>query len=142
MLLMCIADLQGPKGNLSVSERIDEITRPNFAFRGIVGLACPAGAAAADAASNGKDDILLGMSTALSGPAGDLGTQAKEGILAGLERANRAGGVNGRHLRLVAIDDGGEPARTASNTRLLLQQDSVLAVIGSVGAPNGRAHLR
>lgn len=95
----------------------------------------PRGLAATNDASNGKDDILLGMSTALSGPAANLGNQMKEGILAGLQRANRAGGVNGRHLRLIVLDDGCEPARTAPNMRRLLQEDNVLAVIGNVGAP-------
>jgi ABC-type branched-subunit amino acid transport system substrate-binding protein len=59
------------------------------------------------------EEIVLGMSTALSGPAADLGQDMRRGVLAGFERANRAGGVNGRKLRLVALDDGYEPSRTA-----------------------------
>src|SRR5450631_1584761 len=81
------------------------------------------------------EEITLGMSTALSGPAADLGRDMRRGVLAGFERANRAGGVNGRKLRLVALDDGYEPSRTAPNMRQLLDKDNVLAVIGNVGTP-------
>jgi branched-chain amino acid transport system substrate-binding protein len=90
---------------------------------------------------NSKQDIVFGMSTALSGPAADLGTQMKQGVLAGLEQANRAGGVHGRHLRLIALDDGYEPSRTAPNMRRLLQQENVVAIIGNVGTPTAIAAI-
>src|SRR3984893_12905793 len=48
-------------------------------------------------------EIVLGMSTALTGNAGNLGKDMQRGILAGLERANRNGGVNGRKLRLISL---------------------------------------
>jgi branched-chain amino acid transport system substrate-binding protein len=80
-------------------------------------------------------EIVLGMSTVLSGVAADLGKDMQRGVLAGLERANRTGGVNGRKLRLIALDDGYEPARTAPNMRQLIEKDNVLAIIGNVGSP-------
>ena len=89
----------------------------------------------AEVDSKASAEIVLGMSTALSGPAEALGKDMREGVLAGLERANRAGGVNGRKLRLVALDDGYEPSRTAPNMRQLLGKENVLAVIGNVGTP-------
>src|SRR5580700_6056751 len=76
-------------------------------------------------------EIVLGMSTALTGNAGNLGKDMQRGILAGLERANRNGGVNGRKLRLIALDDGHEPARTAPNMRRLIEKDNVIALIGN-----------
>ncbi len=89
----------------------------------------------AGGATNGQDEIVLGMSTALSGPAANLGKDMRQGVLAGLERVNRAGGVHGRNLRLIALDDGYEPARAAPNMRQLLEREHVLAVIGNVGTP-------
>ena len=86
-------------------------------------------------------EILLGMSTVLSGPAADLGKDMRQGVLAGLERANRAGGVHGRHLRLLALDDGYEPARTAPNMRQLIESRNVLAIIGNVGTPTAIAAI-
>ncbi len=89
--------------------------------------------------TKGKGEIVLGMSTALSGPAADLGKNMKQGVLVGLERANRAGGIHGRSLKLIALDDGYEPSRTAPNMRKLIEQERVLAVIGNVGTPTAIA---
>jgi len=93
------------------------------------------GAFPAETGVEGPKEILLGMSTALNGPVANLGQDMLQGVLAGLERANRAGGVQGCRLRLITLDDGYEPARTAPNIRQLLEKDKVLAVIGDVGAP-------
>ena len=93
------------------------------------------------ATTHSPDEIVLGMSAALSGPAGNLGKDMRQGVLAGLERANRAGGVHGRRLRLIALDDGYEPARAAPNMRQLLESENVLAVIGNVGTPTSVAAI-
>ncbi len=81
------------------------------------------------------------MSTALSGPAMDLGQNMLHGVQAGLARANEAGGVNGRRLRLIALDDGYEPSRTAPNMRRLIEKKGVVAVIGNVGTPTAIAAM-
>jgi len=81
------------------------------------------------------------MSTALSGPTANLGLEMRQGVLAGFERANRAGGIHGRRLRLIALDDGYEPHRTAPNMRSLVEKENVLAVIGNVGTPTAIAAL-
>jgi branched-chain amino acid transport system substrate-binding protein len=93
------------------------------------------GNAAQVIAADPPGEILLGMSSVLTGVSADLGKDMQRGILAGLERANRNGGVNGRKLRLIALDDGYEPARTAPNMRQLIERDHVLAIIGNVGTP-------
>ncbi len=90
---------------------------------------------------HGAADIVLGMSTALSGPTAELGTAMRDGVLLGFERANRAGGVKGRRVRLIVRDDGYEPARTAPNMRQLIEEEKVLAVIGNVGTPTAIASL-
>lgn len=84
-------------------------------------------------------EILLGMSTSLSGPNAQLGENVQQGVQAGLERVNRLGGINGRKLRLLTLDDGYEPRRTAPNMRRLIQKENVLAVIGNVGTPTAIA---
>lgn len=91
--------------------------------------------------ADGGADLVFGMSTVLSGPAANLGQDMRQGVLAGLERANRACGVHGRKLRLVALDDGYEPARTAPNMRQLIEKEKVLAVIGNVGTPTAIAAI-
>ena len=62
-------------------------------------------------------EIVLGMSTVLKGAAANLGRDMQKGILVGLERENRVGGVNGRKLRLIALDDGYEPTTPRKQTR-------------------------
>lgn len=84
-------------------------------------------------------DIVLGMSAALSGATSDLGNNMMQGVQAGLERANRTGGVHGRRLRLISLDDGYEPARTVPNMRQLIERENVLATIGNVGTPTAIA---
>jgi ABC-type branched-subunit amino acid transport system substrate-binding protein len=79
------------------------------------------------------------MSTVLSGPAADLGLNMRAGVLAALDECNRAGGVHGRQVRLISLDDGYEPAKTAPNMRKLIAEDDVLAVVGNVGTPTAIA---
>jgi branched-chain amino acid transport system substrate-binding protein len=81
-------------------------------------------------------EIVLGMSTALTGSAQDLGRDMELGVLVGLARANRNGGVHDRKVRLITLDDGYEPARTAPNIERLIEKENVLAIIGNVGTPN------
>jgi branched-chain amino acid transport system substrate-binding protein len=109
-------------------------------IKALVLALCVAFGASPLLADDGKQpEILLGMSTAMSGPASVLGREMRLGVVAGLERANRAGGVHGYHLRLITLDDGYEPARTAPNMRQLLESDNVLAIIGNVGTPTAIA---
>jgi ABC-type branched-subunit amino acid transport system substrate-binding protein len=87
------------------------------------------------------DETLLGMSTALSGPAAELGENMKTGVLAALEEANRGGGIAGRSLRLVALDDQYEPAQTVPNMRELIDEKEVVVVVGNVGTPTAVAAI-
>lgn len=89
-----------------------------------------------------RGEIVLGMSTALSGPAADLGHGMLEGVNAALAEVERAGGVNGRHVRLIALDDGYEPERTGPNIRKLVEQEHVLAIVGDVGTPTAVVALQ
>jgi ABC-type branched-subunit amino acid transport system substrate-binding protein len=86
-----------------------------------------------------RPEIVLGMSTALTGPTASLGLNMRIGVVACIEERNRAGGVHGRMLRLVALDDGYEPARTIPNMRRLIDEEKVLAIVGNVGTPTAIA---
>jgi ABC-type branched-subunit amino acid transport system substrate-binding protein len=78
-------------------------------------------------------DIVLGMSAALSGPSAALGRGMRTGVEALLRRVNETGGVNGRRLRLVALDDSYQAAPVKDNMVRLIEQERALAVIGNVG---------
>lgn len=82
-----------------------------------------------------KGPLTLGMSVALSGPAKELGRQMKLGVDTALAVANEAGGVAGRKLELIALDDGYEPARTKEAMKELVEVKKVFAIVGNVGTP-------
>ena len=96
---------------------------------------------AAQAAEAGvtADRILLGQAAPLDGPASALGQGMREGLAAAFAETNRAGGVWGRKLELLARDDGYEPARTVEVTRQLIERDGVFALVGLVGTPTSQA---
>jgi ABC-type branched-subunit amino acid transport system substrate-binding protein len=94
-----------------------------------------AGAVSPTAAAEDLSPLKFGMSTALSGPAADLGIHMREGVTIAFEEVNTGGGIRGAQLELLALDDGYEPARTAPNMHQLIDQDQVLAIIGNVGTP-------
>lgn len=88
-----------------------------------------------------EEELLLGMSTALSGPLSEIGTELQRGVLAGLARANLSGGAHGRQIRLIVLDDGYEPMRAAPNVQRLLDEFKVNALIGNVGTPTAIASI-
>jgi len=92
-------------------------------------------------AENGVTDgqILVGMSTVLSGPASFLGTSFRNGAEAYLKTANEAGGVNGRKIKLIVYDDGYEPGRAVPNVTKLIKDDKVFCLLGNVGTPTTMA---
>lgn len=85
------------------------------------------------------DTIVFGQSAALSGPAKDLGDGMRLGITAAFEEANRNGGVHGRRLELVSLDDTYEPEAAIENTQSLINSGNVFALIGAVGTPTSRS---
>jgi ABC-type branched-subunit amino acid transport system substrate-binding protein len=86
-----------------------------------------------------SDAIVFGQSAPLAGPAAALGLGMQTGIQAAFEEANRAGGVNGRKLKLISMDDGYEPDRSIAQTKKLIEDDKVFALIGPVGTPTSKA---
>ena len=96
-------------------------------------------AAAAETPGVTPDRILFGQSAALGGPAADLGTEMRRGILAAFAEVNRAGGVGGRRLELRSYDDRYEPEQAIANTLKLINTDGVFALIGAVGTTTSAA---
>ncbi len=78
--------------------------------------------------------ITLGMSAPLSGPNGAYGLDMRKTIEAYFESINKSGGVHGRQLELVALDDGYETERTVANTRTLIQDKNVFALLSFYGS--------
>jgi ABC-type branched-subunit amino acid transport system substrate-binding protein len=81
------------------------------------------------------NEIRFGIVAPFSGASRELGRQMKLGIDTAFNRANETGGVNGRMLRLIAADDGYEPARTLDAMKALYEKENVFGYIGNVGTP-------
>jgi branched-chain amino acid transport system substrate-binding protein len=91
-------------------------------------LAARAGAA--------ETTIKLGNTAPYSGPASAYGALARAEA-AYFQMLNDDGGVNGRKIDFLTLDDAYSPAKTVEQTRKLVEQDDVIAVFSSVGtAPN------
>jgi branched-chain amino acid transport system substrate-binding protein len=86
-------------------------------------------------------EVTFGMAAPFSGPAKELGRQMKVGIEVAFGLANDAGGIHGRKLKLLALDDGYEPTRTREVVKDLAEQRKVFAFVGNVGTPTAAAVL-
>jgi len=85
------------------------------------------------------NQIKLGMSNALKGPAASLGVELKKGSEIYFNRVNKQGGIAGRKIKLLSYDDGYEPERTYQNTQKLVYDDNVFALFDYVGTPTSKA---
>ena len=75
------------------------------------------------------EPILVGNVSSLTGPA--LFPEASVAVKAVFDRVNAQGGIGGRPLQLLVEDDGGTPEGAATAGRKLVEQDNVVALVGS-----------
>jgi branched-chain amino acid transport system substrate-binding protein len=86
--------------------------------------------------SSAAETIKLGNTAPFSGPASAYGTISRAEA-AYFEMLNEQGGINGRRIEFIMLDDAYSPAKTVEQTRKLVEQEDVLAMFSSVGtAPN------
>jgi len=81
-----------------------------------------------------ENRILIGQSTPLSGGNERLGQEIRNGALAYFRKINDAGGVHGRRIELVTLDDGNAVQRAAENTTKLVEDQGVFALFGYASA--------
>ncbi|MEH7380435.1 ABC transporter substrate-binding protein [Bacillus sp. JJ1533] len=80
-----------------------------------------------------KDTIKIGASLPLSGTIGYMGKEVDQGIKAVIEMTNDNGGINGQLIEYAGVDDSYDPSVHLSNTRFLVEQENVVALVGSLG---------
>ena len=83
-------------------------------------------------------EIRIGQTVPYSGPISSLARFGRVEA-AYLRKINASGGINGRQVTLVSLDDAFAPAKTVEQTRKLVEGDGVLAIVGSVGTPTNLA---
>lgn len=82
-----------------------------------------------------ENEILVGSSLALEGHASYLGTQTLKGALCYLNYVNDNGGVHGRKIRVMSLDDGYDPPRCVANTQRLIVEEDVFCLFCYAGTP-------
>ena len=107
-----------------------------ISFAVALSLASPAGAEKRYGPGVTDTEIKIGQTMPYSGPLSAYGAIG-HAQLAYFAKINAEGGINGRKIRLISLDDGYNPAKTVEHVRRLVEQDQVLLLFGSVGtAPN------
>ncbi|MDI3560767.1 ABC transporter substrate-binding protein [Bradyrhizobium sp. Arg816] len=93
------------------------------------------------AGSAGADEIRIGQTLPYSGPASGFGAigRTQEAFF---EKVNAEGGVNGRKVKFITLDDAYSPPKTVEQTRKLVEQDEVLMMFGSLGTATNSAVQR
>lgn len=89
--------------------------------------------APARSAPVGLPPLVIGQSLPLTGAAFPIANRVLAGAKALVDRVNAAGGINGRRLELLTLDDGGDRARLSVNLRSLVQRQGALAVVNCLG---------
>ena len=96
--------------------------------------------ATAAVAADDKGEIRIGQTLPYSGPVSGFGIigRAQEAYF---EKVNAEGGINGRKIKFITLDDAYSPPKTVEQTRKLVEQEEVLVMFGSLGtATNNAVH--
>jgi len=78
-------------------------------------------------------EIVLGQSVAVSGTLAALGKQYSAGAQLYFDSVNDSGGIHGRKVRIVSLDDGYDTQRALDNTKKLLKEQKVFALFNYLG---------
>lgn len=86
-----------------------------------------------------KDEIKLGQTMAYSGPVSGFSPLGK-GEVGYFKMLNETkGGINGRKINFISLDDGYVPPKTVEQTRRLVEQEEVAAIFSSLGTAHNTA---
>jgi ABC-type branched-subunit amino acid transport system substrate-binding protein len=83
-------------------------------------------------------EIKIGNILPYSGPASAYSAFGKTEA-AYFQKINDEGGINGRKIKFISLDDGYSPPRTVEMARKLVEQDEVLLIFGALGSPTNSA---
>jgi ABC-type branched-subunit amino acid transport system substrate-binding protein len=112
----------------------------------VAAMGLTAGSALAEEVSGSKQygpgvtdtSIKIGNTMAYSGPASAYGTIGKAAA-AYFDKVNKEGGINGRMIEFISLDDGYSPPKTKEQTRKLIEQEEVLLIFLGLGTPTNSA---
>src|ERR1700722_7008868 len=101
-------------------------------------LAWPAASSAAEIRGVTATEIKIGQTMPYSGPVSAFGALGK-GEVGYFKMLNERGGINGRKINLISLDDGYAPPKTVEQTRRLVESDEVALIFSSIGTAHNTA---
>ncbi len=101
-------------------------------------LAGPVIAAAAEMRGVSPTEIKIGQTMPYSGPVSAFGALGK-GEVGYFKMLNERGGINGRKVNLISLDDGYAPPKSVEQTRRLVESDEVALIFSSIGTAHNTA---
>ena len=105
-------------------------------------VALSSGCAASDSSIGvTATEIKIGATFPFSGPASGLANSGR-GLLAYVQSINDRGGINGRKINLMALDDAYSPPKAVEHTRRLIESDGVSFIFGTLGTPSNSAIVK
>jgi len=118
-----------------------QAVRPAFALLTIALSAWTTSSRAADAPGVTPTEIKIGGVFPFSGPASSIGLVGR-GTLAYVQSINDNGGILGRKINYIALDDAYSPPKTVEHVRRLIESDEVAFMFGQLGTPGNSAVAR
>ncbi|MBE7194936.1 MAG: ABC transporter substrate-binding protein [Gordonia polyisoprenivorans] len=85
---------------------------------------------------------VFGYTSGITGPGAAISKGELVGLNAAFDAVNKAGGVNGRQIKLVTLDSADDPGRTATNVTELVKSDGAIAVGGMLGSAECTATVK
>lgn len=98
---------------------------------GMTGCSENSGSASGQGAASG-DTIKIGFVTPLTGGASSYGQSSQKGLQLLEEQTNKAGGINGKKIQIISVDDEGKGASAVTGGQKLINSDKVAAIVGPV----------
>src|SRR6201990_1570633 len=123
----------------SMIEKIGEGSmRPVTRIAAVCALAWPMTAGAAEMRGVTATEVKIGQTMPYSGPVSAFGALGK-GEVGYFKMLNEHGGINGRKVNLISLDDGYAPPKAVEQTRRLVESDEVALICSSIGTAQNTA---
>lgn len=85
------------------------------------------------------DEILVGQFGSMTGGEATFGQSTDKGIRLAVDAKNAAGGIKGKKIKLITLDNQGKPEEAAAVVKKLITQDKVVAILGEVASTRSLA---
>src|SRR5471030_3464859 len=107
-------------------------------FAALAALLAAVPAIAQNAPGVSATEIKIGQTMPYSGPVSAFGALGK-GEVGYFKMVNERGGINGRKINLISLDDSYAPPKTVEQTRRLVESDEVALIFSSIGTAHNTA---